>query len=95
MATQETTITVTLTPEEAQQLQAEIRRLRAIEAKQAKAAPKRKPAAKVPAPKAGTPARNATHPGHARTSAKPTPPKGRPPARVRTILPPPTPGAGW
>ena len=86
-------IVITLSAEEAAQLQAEIRRLRAIEAKQAKAAPARKPA--VPAPKPGRPGLHATVPGHARATAKPTPPKGRPPARVRTILPPPTPGAGW
>ena len=92
MATQEATITVTLTPEEAQQLTAEIKRLRAIEARQTKATPKRKPAAKVPAPKAGTPGLHATHAGHARATAKPTPPKGRPPAKVRTITPPPV---GW
>ena len=87
-------VTITLTAAEALELQRELQRLKAAEAK-AKKAPARKAAAKIPGPKAGVPARNSTHPGHARATAKPTPAKGRPPARVRTILPPPSPGAGW
>ena len=92
MAT-DATITITLTPEEAVQLQRELQRLTAAASK-AKA-PARKPAAKVPAPQHGRPGLHATVPGHARATAKPTPPKGRPPARVRTILPPPTGPGNW